>query len=522
MGALFILLQIIKMYFQSLKTAVLCLSGVTAAAKLPFALRDANSDVVPTAPTAGQVQQELGPQLSTGATMYFPASEQYDDATSRWNIYGQPNISVVVEVATADDVATVVKYANLAELPFIAVNRGHGSPFTLSGVQNGIQIWLNQLTDITISEDGESAVMGGGVYVEQVIGFLAEQGKASATGACGCVGNTGAGLGGGHGRLQGFFGLVLDNFISLDVVLWNGTQITVSDESYPDLFWGFRGAGHNFGIVTSFNYKVYDQPAPVWFLGKYSFTQDQLENIFDEMNRQSEATLPMEMGLLLLNYAWDTTVSTTEPVLILTINYAGDSAAASAYADPFKAFNPVATMEELVPYEQVANASGTGLDSALCGHGTQRMQFAADLLTYNATTSRELYDLFRDVSVAKPEFRGTILVFESYSVQGIKAVDPDTTAYPHRGDNIIWTQVIQYDYNPSLDAEAIAWGEQARSIAHAGQEPGADLNVYVNYAFGSETLESMYGYEPWRLAKLRDLKSTWDPHGKFNYYMPIS
>lgn len=267
---------------------------------------------------------------------------------------------------------------------------------------------------------------------------------------------------------------------------------------------------------------MYDQPAPVWFLGKYSFTQDQLENIFDEMNRQSEATLPMEMGLLLLNYAWDTTVSTTEPVLILTINYAGDSAAASAYADPFKAFNPVATMEELVPYEQVANASGTGLDSALCGHGTQRMQFAADLLTYNATTSRELYDLFRDVSVAKPEFRGTILVFESYSVQGIKAVDPDTTAYPHRGDNIIWTQVIQYDYNPSLDAEAIAWGEQARSIAHAGQEPGADLNVYVNYAFGSETLESMYGYEPWRLAKLRDLKSTWDPHGKFNYYMPIS
>lgn len=178
-GTLFILVQIIKMYSESLKTIVLCLSAVAAAARVPYALRDADPGFVAVAPTAGEVQQQLGPQLSSGATMYFPASEEYDDATSRWNIYGQPNISVVVEVATADDVASVVKYANTAELPFIAINRGHGSPYTLSGVQNGIQIWMNKLTDITLSEDGKSAVMGGGVYVEQVISVLAQHGKAS-------------------------------------------------------------------------------------------------------------------------------------------------------------------------------------------------------------------------------------------------------------------------------------------------------------------------------------------------------
>lgn len=51
----------------------------------------------------------------------------------------------------------------------------------------------------------------------------------------------GAGLGGGHGRLQGYFGLVSDNFVDLNVVLWNGTQVNVSATSYPDLFWALQG-----------------------------------------------------------------------------------------------------------------------------------------------------------------------------------------------------------------------------------------------------------------------------------------
>lgn len=67
-------------------------------------------------------------------------------------------------------------------------------------------------------------------------------------------------LGGGHGFLQGRYGLVSDQILSLDVVLANGTAIVVSDTSHPDLFWAMQGAGHNFGIVTSMKYKVYDIP----------------------------------------------------------------------------------------------------------------------------------------------------------------------------------------------------------------------------------------------------------------------
>ena len=70
------------------------------------------------------------------------------------------------------------------------------------------------------------------------------------------------GLGGGFGRYQGFFGLVLDNIIETNVVLADGSLITVSNSSHADLYWGMRGAGHKFGMVTKFKYRIYDNPAP--------------------------------------------------------------------------------------------------------------------------------------------------------------------------------------------------------------------------------------------------------------------
>ena len=72
----------------------------------------------------------------------------------------------------------------------------------------------------------------------------------------------GPGLGGGFGRYQGFFGLVLDNIIETNVVLADGSLITVSNSSHADLYWGMRGAGHKFGMVTKFKYRIYDNPAP--------------------------------------------------------------------------------------------------------------------------------------------------------------------------------------------------------------------------------------------------------------------
>ncbi|MCJ1478900.1 hypothetical protein MMC13_007584 [Lambiella insularis] len=468
------------------------------------------------------MQKDLGSQLSRTASLYFPGSSGFDNGTSRWNAYGEPkNISVVVEPGVDEDVAVTVKYANTFNLPFLAVNRGHGSTETLARFQNGIEIHINVLNSISINSDGNSALIGGGIYNDEIIEYLWDHGKASSTGSCGCVGMMGAGLGGGHGRYQGFYGLIADNIIDANVVLANGSQVNVSETSHPDLFWGLRGAGHNYGVVTRFNYKIYDYPVADWFYVSFIFNQEKLEQIFEQVNAMmGNGTQPKEL-MNFVFYAWDAPTSTTEPVIKVTIYYIGTQDQAARYVTPYHALGPISFQEDTVPYPDVASSTGTGTDDFFCAFGYNRIQFPIGLEVYNITSNRAAYEYYAQVTRDNPALNSSLVLFEGYSVEGVKAVNAASTAYPHRTDNILVAILGTYRPNPSLDDTAIAWSKGTRDMLYAG-EPGRELTVYVNYAFGNESLESMYGYEPWRLDKLRSLKTMYDPNGRFGYYNPIT
>lgn len=104
-------------------------------------------------------------------------------------------------------------------------------------------------------------------------------------------------LGGGHGFLKGQYGLMIDNLISANVVLANGSAIIVSQSQHPELFWAMRGAGHNFGIVTSFQYRVHDRTPEneVWSLEQMIFPTGKLEAVYEEAEKQRQ-TAPVELG----------------------------------------------------------------------------------------------------------------------------------------------------------------------------------------------------------------------------------
>lgn len=103
------------------------------------------------------------------------------------------------------------------------------------------------------------------------------------TGTCECTSLLGPGLGGGHGWLQGHHGLVADQFVSMDIVLADGTQQTIDSSS--DLWWGMKGAGHNFAIVTSVTMKVFDIQHRDWARETMIFTGDKVEAVFDAINK---------------------------------------------------------------------------------------------------------------------------------------------------------------------------------------------------------------------------------------------
>lgn len=116
------------------------------------------------------------------------------------------------------------------------------------------------------------------------------------SGACNCAGYTGTALGAGIGYLQGTFGLVIDALISVDMITAKGEQIKVSDSSNPDLFWAIRGAGANFGIITSATYRL-SKPVNggLVFHAELAFSAAQQETYFKTMEAY-QVNMPSELG----------------------------------------------------------------------------------------------------------------------------------------------------------------------------------------------------------------------------------
>lgn len=93
----------------------------------------------------------------------------------------------------------------------------------------------------------------------------------------------------------------------------NGTAVTVSEGSNPDLFWAMKGAGHNFGIVTSFESNIYPRLVDTWYYKIYVWKQDKLETLFDELNKfHNNGTQPKEMAVNYGIYVIEPKISKTE------------------------------------------------------------------------------------------------------------------------------------------------------------------------------------------------------------------
>jgi hypothetical protein len=111
-------------------------------------------------------------------------------------------------------------------------------------------------------------------------------------------------------------------------------------------------------------------------------------------------------------------------------------------------------------------------------------------------------------------------MLEAYANNRVQEIDANSTAYPDRDSHILVSPLLTYPANASLDATAFNISSAIRTVLVEGSQMG--LVAYVNYARGDESLEEIYGYESWRLEKLRRLKKELDPFGRFNFFAPIS
>ncbi|KAL7802203.1 Glucooligosaccharide oxidase [Trichoderma aethiopicum] len=468
--------------------------------------------------SAKQVQNDLGKTLSKGTLIFGPSNPAFAEATERWSTRSMPkDIQVVVEVAHESDVAKIVKYCYQNSIDFLAYARGHGSSSTISKFQ-GIEINLSKLTDITMQDDKKSALFQGGVYADLIIDKLWNDGYIAPTGSNGCVGLLGPALGGGLGRYQGQHGLISDNFISLNVVLADGTATTVSAKSNSDLFWAMKGAGHNFGIVTSAYIKIYPRKTSTWHYHNYVWSQDKLEKVFKALNRfQGKGQIPALMGVNFGQFSIEPSISKTEAVIIWSFAYDGPAADAERLLAPFNAIPAISSTKDDVSYPDLLVAQQTDINSASCS-SQPYVGSTTWLQTYNVSSQREIYNLFNKKIAQNPGLApGARVFFEGYSSKATQAIDPGSSSYPHRDEYLLVFFAVAAP--PQLETFARAWADKTVDIWYASQ-PGRRRATYVNYAVGNEPLESIYGYDG-QLGRLRALKAKYDPRNKFRWYNPI-
>lgn len=174
-------------------------------------------------------------------------------------------------------------------------------------------------------------------------------------------------------------------------------------------------------------------------------------------------------------------------------------------------------------YKDLPEWTNNANDSPPCQKaGLVNIRFPVDLPKYNPVAQHAAFDTFSSVTRKNPALNNSLFLFEGYSLQGVQDILAESTAFPHREGRLLVSPLVIYepaDENHNLEARA--FGESLRQIVF--QESGQEkMYSYVNYAFGNEGPESWYGYEPWRLGRLRNLKAKYDPVGRFNFYAPFT
>jgi FAD/FMN-containing dehydrogenase len=191
-----------------------------------------------------------------GGQVILPGDGEYDRSRVVWNAIADRYPAIVARCTRVDDVIVAVRFARDHDL-VIAVRGGGHSVAGFSTCDGGMVIDLSRMRDVRVDPATRTARVQGGALLEQLDRAAQEYGLACPVGVVGHTGVGGLTLGGGMGRLERKHGYTIDNLLSVELVTADGVVRHVSDQDDPDLFWGLRGAGANFGIATAFEFRLH-------------------------------------------------------------------------------------------------------------------------------------------------------------------------------------------------------------------------------------------------------------------------
>lgn len=429
--------------------------------------------------------KELGDSLS--GPILLSGNPEYDGARKIWNGMHDKRPALIARCLTAEDVSNAVTFAGERSLLTAVRGGGHSWPGK-SVCDDGIMIDLALMNTVDVDVAAKRAHSRGGALLHALDTASLEHGLITTAGVVSHTGVGGFTLGGGMGRLNRKYGLAVDNLRAAEIVTADGKIRRISEDENGDLFWGIRGGGGNFGVVTDFEFELYPFDRKLlsgmllWPLAQardvLEFYGEWYQGLSDEMYiGPAMITLPDGTG-----------------AIAMEVVYNGDPAVGEKELEPVR---KLGTMIDDTVTLQDYMVMQTQEDAAF-GHGVR--SYIKNGMVSEIT--QELVDVMLSAYIADPR-----LAMFTHTLGGaVKRVGESDTAFPHRNAEMM-IGVGGGWMDPAQDEEAIA-----RSREWYYQLDPLLGGYYSNIDFDGTEAVGNYGPAYKRLSKI---KGEFDPTNLF-------
>lgn len=425
--------------------------------------------------------------------LILPGDAGYDAARAVWNAMIDAHPAAIARCASTDDVVAAVNFGREHGLE-IAVRGGGHSAAGLAVCDGGLVIDLGPMHAVEVDPDARIAVAGGGTTWGQFDAATTAHNLATTGGAISTTGIGGLTLGGGIGYLMRLHGLACDNLIGAEVVLADGSVVTTSETERPELLWGLRGGGGNFGVVTSFTFRLHPMDGVVAGPMFYprELAADALRH-FRELTARAPDDQTTFFGLL-------SNPEGAPLTAFITVSASSDPAVAAPTHDTILQLGePLADMVGPMPYVALQSMLDEGM--------------AAGLPVYwKAHFLNGLDDAAIDLIVewANKTASPVSLVLIEHLGGAVGRVPAHATAFAHRNATYNLAIIARWLDPGGAEAE-IAW---ARGF-HEALNPYA-AGVYMNYLGVGDGRERVrQAYDEAVYDRLVALKRQYDPENLF-------